>query len=334
MTSEASTIRLIGLAIIQSTVSLLIEGIIWGIYLVLFVAAIVIQWRRGFRTVGSKAMLAVTLYLFTTSTALLALNATWCFIKIKYNMINNLEMDWDDRRRASNLVLAPLGIPMEALFLFNMLIGDMAVVFRAKILWGTGWKVVIVPLVFLVAAFAFSITSVTCLSLSTFTNLSSIAEGSFVCERAEPITWALSLLTNFISTLLVAYRAWAVRKTIVEARGPTRHRSGVERILLLIVESGFIYFLFLLTQLALFWDAEVESAASWAFAVLAPFGDQISGIYSTALIVLVVLQRTLGLGETAQTSPVILGGEKKDKTLTQMEFGGGDSASSRSTFDV
>ncbi|KAH8822885.1 hypothetical protein DL96DRAFT_1714341 [Flagelloscypha sp. PMI_526] len=342
MASEASIIRSIGLDMIQGTISLLIEGILW---------ALVIQRRRGFINLGSKAMLVVTLYLFTASTALLVLNATWCFIKIKYILTTNLEMDWHERRRTSDHVLAPLGIPMEALFLFNvrrqlyytrrsyqalylkMLIGDMAVVFRAKILWGTGWKIVFLPVVFLVAATAFSITSVTCLSLSTFSGISSVATGSYVCKRAEPIAWALSLLTNLLSTLLVAYRAWAHRKVVFEAHGSTRRRSGVERILTLIVESGFIYLLFLLTQLALFWDAAVDSPARWAFAVLAPFGDQISGIYSTALIVFVVLQRTLGENRTIQTLPIVLGG---DKTLTQIEFGSqnASAASFQRTSDV
>jgi hypothetical protein len=65
-------------------------------------------------------MLAVTLYLFATSTALLALNATWCFIKMKYNLTINLKMDWSERKSATNHALSPLVIPMEALFLFNV----------------------------------------------------------------------------------------------------------------------------------------------------------------------------------------------------------------------
>ncbi|KAH8822886.1 hypothetical protein DL96DRAFT_1619651 [Flagelloscypha sp. PMI_526] len=222
---------------------------------------------------------------------------------------------------------------MEALFLFNMLIGDTVVVVRAKTIMGTGWRTVIIPLVFLAAALAFSVTSVACLNLST-TTTSSVPGGTFVCERAELLTWGLSLLTNLVSTLLVAHRAWAHRKLISEAHGPSYRRSGVERILALIVESGFIYFLFLLTQLALFFDAGGNSPAGWVFAALAPVGDQISGIYSTALIVFVVLQQTLGERWTIQTTPVILGGDNTDKTLTQIEFGGQTTTSSQRTFEV
>ncbi|KAH8822883.1 hypothetical protein DL96DRAFT_1819573 [Flagelloscypha sp. PMI_526] len=229
----------------------------------------------------------------------------------------------------------PLGIPMEALFLLNMLVGDVVVVIRAKIIWGTGWRIVAIPLIFLFATLGFSMTSIACLTASIYTQKrTSVPTGSYVCRWAEPIAWALSLLTNVVSTSLIAYRAWAHRKDLAHLHGMESRQSGVERVLRLLVDSGFIYFLFLLTQVVLFIESGNELALGWAFAILAPLGDQISGIYCTSVIILVVLQRSNWASTVHNTAtfPNCKESPGASKTLTCIEFGNHATSTNVSAF--
>jgi hypothetical protein len=75
--------------------------------------------------------------------------------------------------------------------------------------------------------------------------------------------------------------------------GSTRPLSRAERVLVLLVESGFVYCLFWFSQVILFFPFTRADRAVWAFEVLAPLGDQISGLYPTIIIVLVNVQHSL-----------------------------------------
>ncbi|KAH8799564.1 hypothetical protein DL96DRAFT_871127 [Flagelloscypha sp. PMI_526] len=227
-------------------------------------------------------MLLVTLVMFSSSTVLWALNVSWTLLRIKGTLVHGWNMTWEDR---SGLVaetkLTPLGTPMEALFMLNMLIGDAVVVSRAKAVWNNSWKIIAVPCLFLVTALAFSILGVVCLEIEGFGNTTADVVGSYACRRAEPIAWALSIITNVISTSLIAFRAWNHRKVINHAYPRRRTASPVEKALMLVVESGFVYILLLISQLAVFWEGVAAgNAASYAFAVIAPLGDQITVRFS------------------------------------------------------
>jgi len=76
-------------------------------------------------------------------------------------------------------------------------------------------------------------------------------------------------------------------------------KLATERIMSLLVESGFIYCLFWLTQLVIFNKFPVSPAGSYAFDVLSSFGDQVSGMYPTLIIVIVNFQRTIWDEEAA-----------------------------------
>ncbi|KAJ8076989.1 hypothetical protein PM082_001412 [Marasmius tenuissimus] len=64
--------------------------------------------------------------------------------------------------------------------------------------------------------------------------------------------------------------------------------------MLIFVESGFVYSFFWLSQLDLFFDFEMKSDfLTYLHAFLNSIGDQISGIYPTAIIILVHIQRSI-----------------------------------------
>lgn len=56
----------------------------------------------------------------------------------------------------------------------------------------------------------FAIIDVHCLATQSFAVKSAIPDGSLTCRWAEPIAWAISILTNVISTGFIAVKAWCV----------------------------------------------------------------------------------------------------------------------------
>ncbi|EEB89589.1 hypothetical protein MPER_12292 [Moniliophthora perniciosa FA553] len=96
---------------------------------------------------------------------------------------------------------------METLFLSNMIIGDAVVIWRAWALCKATplQPLVYVPMAMLSISFAFAVISLDCLATNGYGfSQSTIPEGSKVCQWGEPIAWGISLLTNVVSTSLIA----------------------------------------------------------------------------------------------------------------------------------
>ncbi|KAF9033477.1 hypothetical protein BDZ89DRAFT_1062938 [Hymenopellis radicata] len=176
-----------------------------------------------------------------------------------------------------------------------MVIGDAVVIWRAWAIWkGSRLQVLVfIPMFLLLVSFIFAIIDLSCLGTQSFSVRSTIPEGSRLCQWGEPIAWAVSLLTNIVSTTLIAIKAWQYHQFLKSNSSHFRLRSKNQNILLLLVESGFIYCLFWLSQLILFFDIQDGSKTHLLENALGALGDQISGVYPTAIIILVNLQRSM-----------------------------------------
>ncbi|KAJ7641833.1 hypothetical protein FB45DRAFT_1054244 [Roridomyces roridus] len=100
-----------------------------------------------------------------------------------------------------------------------------------------------------------------------------------------------ALGTNATCTLLIGLRAWQHRRitsslNIIESENGSRRQISTNRILSLLVESGFIYCLFWLTQLILFVPVDRTAPVYYLYDVFSGMGDQISGMYPTLIIVI------------------------------------------------
>lgn len=313
---DQSMLLTIGLTIYHTTISIFIEAICWGFYALLFFFSVYIQSSNGLKSIRNKIMLLATCTLFLTSTALLSLNFVWLLRnKIKLTLlIPDANISLEDRYDASRAEIGRFGTPSEALFMLNMLIGDTVVIWRAYVIWDKRVTMILFPVVCLLAALGFAITDVICLHASDSPHSSTIPVGSRVCVWAEPISWGLSLLTNILSTSLIAIKAWLLRQAFKEVMGPHSRKTWAQRVLILLVESGFIYCLFWIGEIVLFLDFDETSNLQYLWDFFAAIGDQISGIYPTAIIVLVSLQKSFV--ETTMSSIPI----PSDAPMSHIEF--------------
>ncbi|KAJ7853318.1 hypothetical protein B0H14DRAFT_2758549 [Mycena olivaceomarginata] len=241
-----------------------------------------ISSRKRLKTPGSVAMLLIVVYLYASSLTLWSLTVASWFTRTRA---------W--RRAVSNAAVTALGTPMEALFMFNMIVGDGVVVWRAWVLYARARWVVGVPCLMLCMSFIFTVIDLGCLAGAGYANQTAMASGGAVCERAE-LSWAFSFVTNGTCTVLIGYKAWQHRRSTRALNTTiTSTRLSTNRILSLLVESGFIYCLFWLTQYILFVDISRAAPVIYVYELFAGMGDQISGMYPTLIIAIVNLHQTL-----------------------------------------
>ncbi|KAJ7923449.1 hypothetical protein B0H13DRAFT_1471078, partial [Mycena leptocephala] len=114
--------------------------------------------------------------------------------------------------------------------------------------------------------------------------------------RWRLISWAYFLVTNATCTMIIGYKAWYIfffPSTKAVGLSVTSARMSTNRILSLLVESGFVYCLFWLTQYILFVDVSRDAPVIYVYEILSGMGDQISGLYPTLVIFIVNLHQTI-----------------------------------------
>ncbi|KAJ8076995.1 hypothetical protein PM082_001418 [Marasmius tenuissimus] len=109
-----------GYTLLFEVVSVVCEMGLWGIYLIPFAWAVALQLsRRKLDNLASIGVLAATIILFLSSTALLAMNTSWLIISLR-GFLKYTNLDWSERILQVNEDVISLGIPEEALFLVNV----------------------------------------------------------------------------------------------------------------------------------------------------------------------------------------------------------------------
>uniref|UniRef100_A0A0W0EYC2 Uncharacterized protein n=1 Tax=Moniliophthora roreri TaxID=221103 RepID=A0A0W0EYC2_MONRR len=290
---EQTILYTFGQRAVWNTVTGFIESAFWAIYVVLFMFAMRIQLKRGIRDLTSIILLLVSVFLFASSTALWTMYVISLLDQFRGFFLKYPDLSLADRVARINIEKTKLWFPEETLFLFNMIVGDGVVIWRA---WG--WQLLVNPdSIFLDRsndqAPAFVVITLDCLGNDGFGGQSTESSGSKVCQWGEPIAWGISLLTNITSTSIIAVRAWGHHRFLRKVLGSKRRKSQTEKILLILVESGFIYCLFWLSQIILFFPVVFGTLAQRLYSILSGMGDQISGLYPTLIIILVNMQRSM-----------------------------------------
>ncbi|KAJ6554372.1 hypothetical protein B0H19DRAFT_1262745 [Mycena capillaripes] len=326
---DAHALYLYGLDITQDAIGVIWETLFISAYGVFFAVAVYSIFRKGFKRRSSIAMLCVVVYLYASSLTLWALNATFWFKTAHALLLDNPNAPLPDRRDPAIESTAMLGTPMEALFMFNMVVGDTVVIWRAWVLYQRTLWVVSIPCIMLLMSFIFSVVDITCLTGAGWSDQSAIASGGVVCAHAELMAWAFSFVTNATCTILIGYKAWHHRRSMkaLNIVGNPR-RLSADKMLSILVESGFIYCLFWLTQYILFVDIDREKPIIYAYELFAGMGDQISGMYPTLIIVIVNLHQTIW--EPPSTS-IELGNTRDVVTTVQWAHGSKRSAPTTDT---
>ncbi|KAJ7671267.1 hypothetical protein DFH06DRAFT_112681 [Mycena polygramma] len=170
-----------------------------------------------------------------------------------------------------------------ALYVTNNIVADSLVIYRCYVIWGFSLKIVAAPAIML-----FSTSICGYAAVYNFTKTGP-GENVFASRLADwgTAVFSLSLSTNIVVTCLIAGRIyWIARKT--SRLLGTKHSRKYHNALAIIVESGAIYAMSLLTLLVLYC---LKSGVQY---IMFDVQAQIMGIVPTMIIVRV------GLGASTQ----------------------------------
>ncbi|KAK0236006.1 hypothetical protein EDD85DRAFT_624628 [Armillaria nabsnona] len=122
-------------------------------------------------------------------------------------------------------------------------------------------------------------------------------EQALLCNHVQTVTFFLSLGTNAIATFLIAYKAWLLRQSFTRAHSLQhirKSRTLTEKILMLFVESGFIYLCFWIAKSFTYFPVStaIQASAYFGATVLNSAGNQVVGLYPTIIIAIVVRHQT------------------------------------------
>ncbi|KAF7345822.1 hypothetical protein MVEN_01603700 [Mycena venus] len=281
--ADALLLKRFGRDIIQDTVGIVTEAIVCSAYGIFFALALYSILRKGLKSRGAMV------YLYASSLATFALDIVLWVKKTQY-LLMTVHTPLLDRVELANQPIISIFISEVVSSLFSMIIGDSIVLWRAWIICrGRVW-VLCVPGIMLFMAFIFGVTNLAC----QLVELQTLDEPSEVCTHPVIFMWAFSAATNVACTIIIGIKAVQHRKLMRVFDIPGNSRTlTAQKILALLVESGFIYSLFWLTPVITFTGLTRESPWWYLNEIIVYGSGQIVGMYPTLIIVIVNFHHTI-----------------------------------------
>ncbi|VDC00680.1 unnamed protein product [Peniophora sp. CBMAI 1063] len=285
-----------GLVLFDNLEPIVLECFLFGIFCTQTAVAIYIFVRRNLRMRSHQILLATTLSMFAVSLIHLTIQMLQVF-----EAYNSAEALFEIPRFGVGLKYAPV-----MLVTINVVLGDAIVLWRMCVLWQQNAFTRILALVLLAGTF---ITSVANLAQEfarpevshdvleyDVASLSDFTYGTAVL--------ALSLLTNLVATLVIGWRAWLYRKSIVQHLATFNRYSIVEKVMSLLIESGTIYCIIWTLYIvdsrsSVFDPSRALQAAQLASrfytggaAYFSRIMPQVTGMYPAMILVIVALEQS------------------------------------------
>ncbi|KAF5344475.1 hypothetical protein D9758_014140 [Tetrapyrgos nigripes] len=213
-------------------VALFLESILYGAYIILFVASLTIIWARYKRTKElNKSLLTVTIVLFTL--------VTWHLIVETIRLISAFK---NPTTAEADIFYAnfttTLSIVETSLFLSVTTLSDAFLLYRCAVVWGY-YK----PLVaFLCLVF---LGDLGC-GIGATVQLKEVdASQTLFVATQGPVTeafYALTLSMNGLCTGLIALRIWLNQRELAKAIGSMAPMARLNQVTIIVIESGALVF--------------------------------------------------------------------------------------------
>lgn len=263
-------------------------ALFYGLYLALFALSTYFLCRRGlFHSRVLMVLWSATIIMFATSTSYIGLGLASTVYRI-WVLLNSggLAVSSPSSPLVTRILNAQMYLPI-----INFIVSDAIVIWRAWVLWERRVIVLLLPAIFFAGTIISAIISAVH-DVDVKVSVSSNPDYRVVV-LGKIVVWSLTIATNILATLLVAWKAWQHRRVIKKNLGKETRRTRVEKILALLIESGFLYCIIWI----LFIAANFEVFGDVGRQIMMSIMVQITGIYPTLVVVLVSLQRT-SLDET------------------------------------
>ncbi|KAJ7631890.1 hypothetical protein DFH06DRAFT_1223167 [Mycena polygramma] len=304
---EVATLRSIGLALVKDFVAILNETILLTVYGVLVLKTTLVLLRKGGRKRSTLPTLLAILVMFAISVILWALDMADFIIEVKLSFIDDPDLPIGARLGNALSSIFPKIAAIDALYAYMSLIGDAIIIWRVWNLksYCRPW-VIIVPVAVLFGSLVATLMLTYCVATVGIDIVTGTFQKPAFCQNVQTVTYVMACATTATATIFIAFTTWNFRKAIKPMLSKTgvtngettcRRRSPVENVLLLLVESGVLYFLFFTIQVVGIvprvhdW-IETQSGVAFAFGMYS-YCSSVIGIYPTAVVVLAHLQTSV-----------------------------------------
>ncbi|KAF9255082.1 hypothetical protein L218DRAFT_1008957 [Marasmius fiardii PR-910] len=252
-----------------------LEFLFFGIHALLFLASTWLLFRKGLGRVRARVLLLVlTSVMFLASLGVITIDMIMCLRQATsygLNALSTRELNLE-LRLASNILMR-----------LNFLLGDVVVVWRTWVVWSHSLKVRLLLAVCMLGTIGAVIGNGTKAALD------------LVRETPGPDTLSLvltlpPLITNLVATSLIGLKTWIYRKAVKLSltTGTSKSSTRAENVLILLVESGFLYCaVWLLILIAGF---NVMTSASNT--LILGIAVSLTGIYPTFIVIMVSLDKS------------------------------------------
>ncbi|KAF7369755.1 hypothetical protein MVEN_00307300 [Mycena venus] len=285
--ADAEALYLYGRNTLQDAFGTIWETILISAYGVFFAVAVYSIFQKGLKSRGSIAMLCAIVSLYASSLTLWVMNVTTWFQDTHIAFMSDPTIPLPERKSLVNVRLHSLAIQQDALYLFNMVVADGVVLWRAWVLYPRALWIVSIPCIMLVLTFSLGVVNVFCAFAFNVHQLPDLSGGSRVCKSNLP--WSFSFATNLTCTILIGYRAWQHRRTM-KSLDIEKHLQRISADKLTQIYNYLS-----------FGPASRNNAGIYIYWIFSGMGNQISGMYPTLIIVIVNFKRTIWETETIST---------------------------------
>ncbi|KAJ8094144.1 hypothetical protein PM082_023352 [Marasmius tenuissimus] len=322
--SNAQFVSQLANSAVLDIVKVLTGAILYGIYLVLLLAALSILGHREGKIKARITLISALLVMFAISSFEFWGIVHLCFRSIQIILVNNVEMPYSDKLLTFFDGFTKLISVIQVLLPLEVVIGDAIVLWRAWKLCAENRKLVYPPMFFLFVTTVCSLGYLGCYAKNDWP-----ASNPDTCNNLQISVFSLSLATNLMGTLVVGYKVWLHRQAVGEFLGQCRQRTRAEKVLILLMESGAAYSILWIVQLIVVLSPPARTfSGKVAQQVFYTSSIQMVGMYPTFMVVLVYLQYSIwdstGTLSTNATSPT-------SNSVTVYEASGGSKTTLGST---
>ncbi|KAK2463887.1 hypothetical protein APHAL10511_004059 [Amanita phalloides] len=297
MSSTSRVLSDLGFNFIIKVVRIAFEATFYGIYILLICASTSILAQSRLRSRWKIYLLCITLVMFAGSTLFFALDIADIVERLKITLMDHSNLDViQDRVNLADAKTKSLTWTGEMLFVFMLILGDTVVLWRTWLIYYGKRTYVLIPFLTWLGSVVAGVYELGC-DIKTHwgfldPNPSAGSQGALSCARADMSTFTLSYATNIICTTLIFLRVWGFRRSVVKYLASVRRDAQAEKIMVLLIESGLFYLaIYTLQAVPIYAGYSPGSPIVWES--INAIIQQAFGMYPTAIVVLVYLQKSL-----------------------------------------
>ncbi|KAI9456053.1 hypothetical protein BJY52DRAFT_609362 [Lactarius psammicola] len=229
-----------GIILLYRTSNLIIQSVIYGIYALLIPVSAHIMMKKGLHLLSQKILFGIIVFMFSLSTAYLAVSIADLIILIKtWYLFVDLSESTEIRSPTESLLVL-----FNALAPISYALTDGVVVWRAWIICRDEYrKMLTAPIVMLILTMLGVAATI---GIRVFINMDPVNREkdrlADILDIFQEITFISSLITNILGTGIISMKAWRYRRWIItDLQCVVNKKTKSERVLALFVESGVLY---------------------------------------------------------------------------------------------